>query len=110
MIDFGEKDTITAYVVWVFWGLVLIVTLSIAQPLAPFTNIAYGVCMVITALALVAQDKTPAKDCGLGWALGSFMLIAFGPWSLVTVLSLRLYGGYYRNWKWPKWSKKNAVS
>ena len=93
MIDFTKKNHIIIAILMIFWGIMLFVLLSMAQPLPPITKLVLIVCMIITALSILL-DKKPIG--GISGAIGSFMMVALGAWSLLIILSGKLINGYYR--------------
>lgn len=93
MTNLDNKNWMIVSVLMIFWGVVLIILLGIAQPLPPITKGVYAICMAVTAI-LMLLDRKPMK--GISGALGTFIAIAFGPWSLLIILSTRLIKGYYR--------------
>ncbi len=77
----------------VFWAIVLIILLSMAQPLPSITRAVWIVFMVIMAM-VIALDKKSIKN--VTEVVGSMMQIAFAPLVFLTILSARLVKGYYR--------------
>jgi len=98
MIDLKNKDSMVTFASLIFWGIILAVLFSITQPMAPAAQAVHIMCMAIAAFS----DRGSIKD--IGEALGTFWLIALGPLSLLTILSIKLAKGYYRKHPW-KWNK-----
>lgn len=88
-----NNNHIVVSISMIFWGIILIILLSMAQPLPPITQGVYIICMGITVLFILSNRKAMGSLLG---DLGSIVMVIFGPWSLLVILSTGLAGGYYR--------------